>query len=464
MIITDADKSFDYSVPVVVVGGGGCGLCAALAASDEGADVLVIERDATPSGSTGMSTGLIPAAGTPEQASAGIDDSGRRFSDDVIAKAGAVDVALVERVANESAETVAWLQRHDVPLTLLDGFTYAGHSVRRMFGTPRRTGAELIAALLGAVERSTATMVTGATVETLFVDAARCVRGVGFKRPDGSVEEVGCGSLILACSGYGGNSDLVRRLIPEVAEAHYHGHPGNRGDALLWGQALGARIDDTDAYQGHGNLALGHGIILNWPSVIEGGFQLNVAGERFYDESIGYSAAAAQVNRQERQTAWTIFDRRIETILEQFEDYADARHAGAVIEAEDLATLAVRTRLPEAAIGRELAAIDHCLRTGEKDRFGRNFTGGRQLQPPYRAVRVTGALLHTQGGLAIDGDARVLSLDGSPLPNLFAGGGAARGISGPGSKGYIAGNGLVTATTLGKLAGRAAARQALVEA
>ena len=77
----------------------------------------------------------------------------------------------------------------------------------------------------------------------------------------------------------------------------------------------------------------------------------------------------------------------------------------------------------------------------------------------WYAAKVTGALFHTQGGLVVDGDARVRAADGTPLVNLFAGGGAARGISGDGADGYMAGNGLLTATTLGKLAGRAAARQ-----
>ena len=69
----------------------------------------------------------------------------------------------------------------------------------------------------------------------------------------------------------------------------------------------------------------------------------------------------------------------------------------------------------------------------------------------------------TQGGLSVDGDARVLAEDGLPLPNLFAAGGAARGISGDGADGYLAGNGLLTATSFGKLAGRAAAKQVLGE-
>jgi fumarate reductase flavoprotein subunit len=80
------------------------------------------------------------------------------------------------------------------------------------------------------------------------------------------------------------------------------------------------------------------------------------------------------------------------------------------------------------------------------------------LQAPYYAVKVTGALFHTQGGLVVNAEARVLREDGSALPNLFAGGGAARGISGPSCWGYMAGNGLLTATTFGRLAGEAAAR------
>ena len=73
-------------------------------------------------------------------------------------------------------------------------------------------------------------------------------------------------------------------------------------------------------------------------------------------------------------------------------------------------------------------------------------------------VKVTGALFHTQGGLAIDGVGRVRRKDGTLLPNLFAAGGAAAGVSGSSAAGYLSGNGLLTATVLGRLAGQAAAR------
>jgi fumarate reductase flavoprotein subunit len=457
-VVRDEGRRFDLTMPVVVIGAGGCGLTAAIAVRDAGIEVLVLERDVTPLGSTGMSTGLIPAAGTPEQAVAGVNDDGVRFAADIVAKAGKTDVVIVRRIADESADTIALLQKHGLSLTLVDGFIYPGHSVRRMFGTPNRIGSELIAGLQRAAEDMGASILCEAAVETLFVNDVRRITGVAFRRPDGAVEEVGCEALILACCGFGGNAEMVRAWMPEMDDAPYHGHPGNRGDAVRWGVELDAAVADMAAYQGHGNLAAGRGIIVNWPSVIMGGFQLNLSGERFYDESIGYSAAAAQVHAQPHHLAWTIFDARIEETMVQFEEYHDAVRSGAILIADTIEALAAATRLPEATLAAALTATSGYASGTARDAFGRDFTGAPPLTAPYRAVRVTGALLHTQGGLTIDVDARVMGQDGVPLPNLFAGGGAARGISGPGAAGYIAGNGLLTATTLGKLAGRAAVK------
>jgi fumarate reductase flavoprotein subunit len=80
-----------------------------------------------------------------------------------------------------------------------------------------------------------------------------------------------------------------------------------------------------------------------------------------------------------------------------------------------------------------------------------------EQRPGFRAIKVTGALFHTQGGLVVDATARVVRRDGQVLPNLFAGGGAARSIGGPGGSGYLPGAGLCMAVTLGRLAGRGAA-------
>ena len=99
------------------------------------------------------------------------------------------------------------------------------------------------------------------------------------------------------------------------------------------------------------------------------------------------------------------------------------------------------------------------------DPFGRARFGLAPLQPPLGIVSVKPGLFHSQGGLLVDAHARVRRTGGGVVPNLFAGGGAAAGISGQsGAGGYASGNGLLTALGLGRIAGLRAAAEVKGEA
>ena len=315
--------------------------------------------------------------------------------------------------------------------------------------------------LLAAAEAAGVTIVTGARATRLFVSAPDRVEAVEIARPDGATEVIGCKALVLACSGFGGNAELVARHIPEIAGGLYYGHAGNTGDALLWGEALGARLDHLSGYQGHGSLAHPHGILISWALMMRGGIQVNMTGERFSDESGGYSEQAVHVLAQPGAIAWNIYDCTIHEFALAFPDYAEADKAGAIRAAPDVIGLAAATGLPQAGLAASLAAIEDCRLGRTADPFGRDFTSVAPLAPPYHAVKVTGALFHTQGGLMIDDDARVLRGDGAAFANLFAAGGAACGVSGPQVSGYLSGNGLLTAIAFGSVAGTAAATVAL---
>ncbi len=444
----------DSHVPVVVVGGGACGLTAALMLHDAGVDCAVLERDATPTGSTALSSGFIPAPGTQVQRTAGIEDSPARFAADINAKAkGRAAPHLVDAYAEAIGPALDALQeRHGLQWQVLDGFVYPGHSVLRMHATPEKTGAGLMGRLVNAVATADVPLVLDATVRELWVNAQQRVIGVGYEQPGGAMEYLSCDAVILACNGFGGNAAMVQALLPEMRDALFAGHTGNDGSAIVWGQALGARLADLGGYQGHGSWAIPQGALISWALMMEGGIQLNALGERFHDETQGYSEASVHVLAQPGGVAWTVFDQPILALARSFPDFVDAEAAGALKSCDDVQALAVTMGCDESKLIAALARMTGVR--GQKHLEKRVFK--RSLQPPFYAVKVTGALFHTQGGLDIDAQCRVLNTQGQPFPNLLAAGGAARGVSGDAVWGYLSGNGLLSAMAGGYIAAHTA--------
>lgn len=445
----------EMHVGVAIVGAGACGLTAALMLHDAGIECVVLERDAVPSGSTALSSGFIPAPGTRAQRAQGIDgDSPARFAADIQAKAhGRAAPALVQAYAEAVGPALDALQaRHGLDWIVLDGFLYPGHSVHRMHALPQKTGAALMASLQSAVEAVGIPVLTQALVDTLWLDDADRAIGVGYRRPDGREETLACDALLLACNGFGGNAAMVRTLLPEMSDAAFGGHTGNDGSAILWGEALGARLRDLGGYQGHGSWVTPQGALMSWAVMMEGGVQINREGRRFHDETQGYSEAAVHVLAQPGGIAWNVFDAPLLNLARGFPDFVEAEAAGALRRCETIDELA-------ACIGCEAATLRSTLEAmqagGSAGVDGRVFR--RALAAPYFAVKVTGALFHTQGGLDITADARVLRQEGTPLPNLLAAGGAAGGVSGDAVWGYLSGNGLLSAVAGGYIAARTAA-------
>ena len=317
--------AWDRETDVLVIGAGGCGLVAALAAHDDGASVIIVEKRASPGGNLAYGDGVLPGAGTHLQRAAAIDDDHERFARDLTARAGDHDMpALAGRLAAESGALVDWLiDAAGARLVLLDE-SPAGHGAARLHAPPSRAGADLLDDLMRAIERRAIPIWPGWKVSGLIGDTDGIVGAVAEAGPS-EIARIGAKKVVLASGGFASAPALVRRFCPDAAALTADGAPGATGDALLWGLGLGAALANLGAYQG------------------------------------------------------------------------DA---------------------------------------------------------------ATGALVRTQGGLAVDQDGRVLRRDGAPIANLFAGGGAAAGISGrSGGAGYLSGNGLLSALGLGRLAGRAAARE-----
>ena len=457
MSIKKTPAQWTFVTDVAVVGSGGCGLTAAIAAAQAGAEGVIFEKQARPWSNTARSGGMIPAAGTRFQRAAGIEETPDDFAADILRKNGHTsDPDMTLHLAQVAPRMVRWLVDDvGVDLVFIDDFKYPGHRQYRMMAPPSRTGADLVKDLRRAVhDHPRSELITDASVTDLVVEEDAVV---GLVVQHGARQEwVRSKKVILACNGFAGNPEMVATYCPEMSDALYFGGDGNTGDGILWGMELGAGVAYMDAYQAHASVATPHAILITYALIMEGGIQVNGEGCRFGDETSGYSEHALAVLAQPGGVAWDIYDERRHRLGLNFEEYRQALEAGAVQRAETVEALGDALGLPGPALTETLQQYESCARGEQTDPFGRRDC--RRLQPPYYGVKVTGALFHTQGGLRVDVHGRVLREDGNLVPNLYAGGGVAAGLSGHGPGGYLSGNGLLTALGYGMLAGQHAAR------
>ena len=435
---------------LLVIGAGACGLAAAISAHDAGGNVAIIEKRATPGGNSSLSTGSIPGAGSRFQVAAGIKDSPEQMISDLTAVAGDHDANnITSLIAHECGRLCEWLiDDLGARMELITDYRHIGHSVERLHAPKSRRGQDLVDDLLKFVEERDIPLAVGNAAEQLLTNKDGDVIGAVVAGVDIFSEKV-----LLATNGFAANRELVQRFCPEIANVEYFGAPGSTGDAIEWGQSLGADLGNMAAYQGYAAVAYPQGQLLSWTTIEKGGVLVGNDGQRFGNEDDGYSGFAAQVRKQ-GEFAWAIYDKRIHAIALAEEEYAEMSNMGAVKWSDSLEGLAEKANLPTKSLEKTIRAYNNAATGSENDLYGRKKFEMAPLQAPYAIVQVKPGLFHTQGGLKVDNHARVMRKDGSIIKNLFAGGGAAAGISGAtGAMGYASGNGLITALVLGRNAG-----------
>ncbi len=462
LYVDDPDElDWDIEVDTLIIGAGGCGLTAALAAAEMGSEVFVLEKEKSAGGNTSLSQAMVPAAGTDMQKTAGVKDSPELMATDILKKnKHGSDPELTLHISKRSASLVEWLRSTmNIDFNLVSDFLYPGHSVHRIHTNSTCKGEQLVNELLKATERFESISISYNTPATRLIARGSDSSVLG---AEVSIEGFGknlarAKKIIFALNGFGANRDMLKQYIPEMLEATYFGHEGNTGEGIRWGEALGAELACMGAYQAHGSVAHPHGTLLTWAAVSLGGYQVNLDGRRFVNEYHGYSEHALSVLDQKENVAVEVFDERIYQTISGYEDFQVCVEMGAIKKFENINSLAHAFNLPENILLDTHARFQKAARGKSTDPLGRTEFGG-PLKPPYYGVKVTGALFHTQGGLKVDKHARVLHENGHPIPNLYAGGGTAAGFSGhKGPAGYLSANGLMAALILGKLAGEHAA-------
>jgi fumarate reductase flavoprotein subunit len=460
LVSTMTQPSYD----VLVVGGGGAGLAAAVTAAEAGARVLIVEAGDHLGGSTELAAGVFMAAGTPAQVELGYpEDSINGFFDYYMTfNRWDTDPATARRFCDRALPTMQWLTSHGVSFPAI-GVSRSGLEPVPLSHRPVGEGKAIVDALRSAAAVLGVDVALGHRVQTLVVQDGR-VCGV-----QANGEEVTGAAVILTTGGFGQNAALVRQHIPDAlmggGELWAPGAATDVGDGLALGEQVGAATGGRN----HGDLLLTGGLINQLEPRVPGWLVfVNQQGRRFVNELAPYHVITP-LTIANGGSCWAVFDDDACRNARATSDAwgagtwtADTLLAGAddgrVLRSPTVSELADLMKVPGALLQSTFDRYNADYRAGVDTHFLKEPTVMRPIETaPFYALKLRPSVVALTGyGLRIDADARVLgAADDRPIPGLYAGGEVTGNVIGPQYLGN--GNAISNALIFGRIAGQTAA-------
>ncbi len=486
---------------VAVVGGGNAALCAALAAREAGASVIVLERapEDEAGGNSRFTAGVIRFAYTgldelreiaPDLSEReiattefGAYDEDAFFDDMARVTRYRADPDLTELLVRRSRETMLWLGASGVRFEPLYGrqafkvdgrFHFWGGVALGVSGG----GPGLIDALSATAAARGVPIRYGARALSLLHDGHR-VLGLRVKM-GAAVEEMRARSVVLASGGFEANAEWrARYLGPGWELAKVRGTRFNTGDGIRMALDIGA--SSAGNWSGchavgwelnapeFGDLAVGDQFQKHsYPFSI----MVNARGQRFLDEGADfrnytYAKYGREILAQPDQFCWQVFDRKVLHLLR--DEYrirqvtkvtaASLEGLAGKLDGVDAAGFLATVRAYNAAVRAEVPFEPNRLDGRGTDGLSppKSNWANRIDEAPFEAYATTCGITFTFGGLRIDRGARVLDTDHAPIPGLYAAGELVGGLF---YFNYPGGTGLMSGAVFGRLAGTGAAAHA----
>ncbi|MCL2912553.1 fumarate reductase flavoprotein subunit FccA [Shewanella corallii] len=442
------------STDVVVIGSGGAGLAAAVAARNDGASVILLEKEPIPGGNTKLAAGGMNAAETKPQAKLGIQDKKSIMIEDTM-KGGRNlnDPELVKVLANNSSDSIDWLMAMGADMN--DVGRMGGASVNR---SHRPTGGAGVGAEVAqvlwdaAIERGTDIRLNSRVVRIL--EAGGKVTGVLVKGEHTGYYVIKTDAVVLATGGFARNNERVAKYDAKLKGFAATNHPGATGDGLDVAMQAGAATRDLQYIQAHPTYSPVGGVMVTEAVRGNGAILINREGNRFVNEITTRDKASAAILAQKGASAYLVFDDSVRKSLSKIEGYV---HLHIVEEGKTLADLAKEMGVPAKNLETSVAAYNKSVKAGKDEQFGRPNMPRELNHGPYYAIEVKPAVHHTMGGVVIDTKGEVKDAKGNIIKGLYAAGEITGGVHGANRLG---GNAISDIVTFGRIAGKDAAQYA----
>ena len=428
---------------LLVVGGGMAGLTAGARAANAGARVTLVERGPA-IGGTATYAGFVwtaPTADTMAEVNPGADQH------------------LTREIVERFPAALEWISSLGVDMRPT--------VVLNRFGRGNQTDMpSYLHACARLIRQNGGSILTETSVDSLLTDDVGRVVGAELEASDGTRSDVRAVATVLATGGFGGNPELRRELIHDNAlDMPLRANPYSMGDGLRLGRAAGAAVgQDHAGFYGH--LVPSH-VNYGDPDYFtqltfyhsEHSVLLNTEGSRFTDETIGDHITPMYLLEQEQPRGLLIYDQRVRDEwmmrpyvegIEPLDKFQLAYRRGArcavAVDLEELSYLPEEWGYPGDVVRRTMEEFNAAAQAGRHNP-PRSVDPTPLVDPPYYVIEVIPAITFTFTGLVIDPQARVLRVDGTPIPGLLAAGADAGGTH---NRAYT--GGIAMAMVLGMIA------------
>lgn len=465
-----AAQTIEMDTQIVVIGAGMAGMNAALEAADQGAEVIVLEKQGIFGGSVSRSEGFVMGTETDFQKSLGINDSLEDMYNDIMelyADEPVLDTTLLRKTLAESNELIDFLTKHGVIFEDVVAISAIEPRNDRRSHASWKKGDGLMEKLVESAQNMDNITILLDTPATELIKENGAVVGVKATNQYGDDITIRADAAILCAGSYGGNVEMVKELHSNINPVSFGGC--GSGDGYTMAEKAGAKMISVGYMSGEYSYVSGSSVdysIARPGASVNASFdviQVNTKGERLINEDAFTFDFGDLIYDSGASFGWAIggkiYDSQNPHLYQSGKDVqytADGKTYNKSYQADTVEELAMLTGMDAATLKDTIDRYNASCDAGIDEEFGKDPKYMVRVDAPYTAYMLMPAVADGYDGCAINENAQVLDTEGNVIPGFYAAGSCAKAQL-AGNRYYGCGTDLMVCGVFGRAAGNHAA-------